>query len=131
MYADKITDSMKRALDETNRRRKKQETYNQVHGIEPASIIKAVHDITERLTAPAIAESKAEYRVGNPLGMPRNELKRLVTELESQMKQAAKDLEFERAAALRDQIYEMRAIMADDTKLTPFQRVRLMSGEDE
>ena len=131
MYADRVTDSMKRALDETDRRRTKQETYNKVHGIEPASIIKAVHDITERLTAPVIAESKGEYRVGSPAGMPRNELKRLVTELEAQMKLAAKDLEFERAALLRDQIYEMRAIMAEDTKLTPFQRVRLMSGEDD
>jgi len=131
MYADRITASMKRAIDETDRRREIQEKYNQDHGIEPASIIKAVHDLTERLTSPAIAESKADYRTGRGnAGIPRNELKRLISELETQMKQAAKDLEFERAALLRDQIYEMRGIMAEDSSLSPWQKVRLLAGED-
>ncbi len=107
MYADTITDSMKTAIDETNRRRAKQMAYNQSHGIEPVGIVKAIHDITERISAGAgIAEGRGEYRTSDKSGflpMPPNEMKRLINEMEKQMKQAAKDLEFEKAAALRDQ----------------------------
>ncbi len=136
MYADRITDSMRAAIDETNRRRAKQVRYNTEHGIEPVSIIKAIHDITERLSASGqpgatIAESKAAYKAAQGAGaIPRPELKRIVTELEKQMKQAAKDLEFEQAAALRDQIFELRAMMADDPKLSPWQRARMLAGEE-
>jgi len=133
MYADKITDSMKRALDETNRRRAKQVAYNVAHNIEPVSIIKAVHDITERLKAssPAIAESHGEYKAGahSSAQLPKAEIKRVIAELENQMRAAAKELEFERAAALRDQILELRAIMAEDPNLPPWQRARLLAGE--
>lgn len=135
MYADRITDSMRAAIDETNRRRAKQVQYNTEHGIEPVSIIKAIHDITERLSASvqpghAMAETRGEYKTGQGASMiPKPELKRIISELEKQMKQAAKDLEFEQAAALRDQIFELRAIMAEDPDLTPWQRARLLAGE--
>jgi excinuclease ABC subunit B len=106
MYADKITDSMRRAIDETNRRRKIQETYNQEHGIEPASIVKAVRDLISDQSARALAEERTAYVAGGK--MPKDELARLIRDLEKDMKQAAKDLEFEKAALLRDQIMELR-----------------------
>ena len=133
MYADKMTDSMKLALGETNRRRAKQEAYNIKHNIEPVSIIKAVHDLTERLTrGPAMAaEGRGEYKVGRQEArMQQDELKRVIGELENQMKVAAKELEFERAAALRDQIFELREILAEDSNLPPWQKIKLLSGEE-
>lgn len=133
MYADKITDSMRNAIDETNRRRAKQTAYNQQHGIEPASIIKAIHDLTERLTVPqGVAEPRAEYGIEGKHGVvpvPPNELKRIIAEMEKEMKQAAKDLQFEKAAVLRDQIYELRAVLAEETNLPPWQKAKLLSGE--
>src|SRR5512139_38225 len=102
MYADRVTDSMKFALDETNRRRAKQVNYNTEHGIVPVSIVKAVHDLTESMTVKAVAESRGEYRTKGAGGLPRGELQKIVSELEKQMKEAARNLEFERAAALRD-----------------------------
>ncbi|MDX9863601.1 MAG: excinuclease ABC subunit UvrB [Anaerolineaceae bacterium] len=134
MYADRMTDSMNRAIDETNRRREKQVAYNIEHGIEPVSIIKAIYDLTERVSQEhAMAESGAEYDAGGGRGpvesMPRKELQRIIDELENQMKQSARDLEFERAAAIRDQIYEMRAILAEQSKLPPWQRAKLLAGE--
>jgi excinuclease ABC subunit B len=128
MYADGLTDAMNYAIDETNRRRAKQMAYNTEHGIEPVTIIKAVHDLTERLSSPqSIAERGGEYKTGLP--MPLKEIKRLIAELETQMKQAAKDLAFEQAAALRDQIIDLRNLMADESKLPPWQKARLMAGE--
>jgi excinuclease ABC subunit B len=130
MYADHVTDSMKRALDETDRRRAKQVAYNKANNIEPVGIFKEVHDLTERLKASAVAEPKAEYRVGgSSSALPKNELKRVISELENQMKAAAKDLEFERAAALRDQILELRTILAEDPDLPPWKRAKLIAGE--
>ncbi|MDP2935466.1 MAG: excinuclease ABC subunit UvrB [Dehalococcoidia bacterium] len=111
MYADKMTDSMRRAIQETNRRRAIQEAYNIVHGITPQGIKKAIRDITERLRA--VAESRVEYRVGE--GLPRAEISRLISDLESQMKTAARNLEFEKAALYRDEIIELRkALMAEE-----------------
>ena len=134
MYADQITEAMQTAIDETNRRRKKQNDYNVANGIVPVSITKTIRDITERLGAGAhaIAESGATYAAGVKAssGMPKNELQRLINEMEKQMKQAAKDLEFEKAAALRDQIFELKAILAEESNMTPLQRVRLLSGEE-
>jgi excinuclease ABC subunit B len=132
MYADRVTDSMRMAIDETNRRRAKQKAYNDKHGIEPVSIIKAVYDLTARLThIPAVAEERADYQAGRYQSrVAQDELKRVIAELENQMKLAAKDLEFERAAALRDQIYELRAILAEESNLSPLQKVRLLSGEE-
>jgi excinuclease ABC subunit B len=113
MYADQITNSMRRAIDETDRRRAKQEAYNTAHGITPQSIVKAVRDLTQRLTAGrpagalAVGEGRAEYNV-RPAVLPKDEATRLIKDLEKQMKAAAADLEFEKAAALRDEIIELR-----------------------
>ncbi len=127
LYADKMTDSMKFAIDETNRRRTKQEAYNQEHHIEPASIIKAVYDITSRLSVVADGGGGTYSKEGKP--PPVNELKRIISELENQMKAAAKELQFEKAAALRDQIYELRAVLAEESDLPGWQKARLMAGE--
>jgi excinuclease ABC subunit B len=129
MYADRITESMRRAIDETNRRRAKQIRYNEEHGIIPVSIVKAVHDLTESVAVKAVAEPKAEYRAR--ADMPRRELQRLIADLEKEMKEAAKNLEFERAAALRDEIFELKALLAEDESLRPWERVRLLAGEEE
>jgi len=119
MYADRITDSMRTAMGETERRRKIQELYNREHGITPQGIRKAIRDITERVRV--LGEEKAGYRVGPGIGkdLPKDEIVRLIKELESQMKVAAKDLEFEQAAIYRDQILELRRTLAlyDDEKI--------------
>ena len=128
MYADVMTNSMKSAIDETNRRRDKQIKFNKEHGIEPVSIVKAVRDLTDQMTTKAVAEQRAEYRV---LNMPRDELARLIRELEKQMHIAAEALEFEKAAVMRDQIFELRQTLAEMDNLPPWQRVRLMAGETE
>jgi excinuclease ABC subunit B len=133
MYADQMTDAMRTAIDETNRRRKKQSDYNIEHGITPVSITKTIRDLTERLAAGhAVAEGGAAYGGDHKSssGLPKSELQRLIQELDKQMKQAAKDLEFEKAAALRDQLYELKAILAEESDLTPLQKVRMLSGEE-
>jgi len=129
MYADRITDSMHRAIDETERRRAKQIAFNQTHNIEPASIIKEVRDLTDQLAAHAIAEHPAEYKAFTPAQMPLDELSRLIKELERQMKAAAEALEFEKAAALRDQIFELREVLVEKKDLPPWQRARALAGE--
>lgn len=130
MYADQMTDAMKMAIDETNRRRKKQADYNKAHGIEPYTIIKAVHDLTEHLTGESsmAAEGRGEYKAGQG-AIPTKEIKRLIVELEKQMKQAASDLAFEQAAAFRDQIIELKIMLADQSNLPPWQKARLMAGD--
>jgi len=128
MYADHMTDSMQKALDETNRRRAKQVRYNQEHGIEPVSIVKAVRDLTDQVTAQAVAEPRAEYRAGRPADLPKEELTRVVRGLEQQMQAAAEALEFEKAAALRDEIYDLRQVLADQEDIPPWQRARALSG---
>ena len=119
MYADTMTDSMKRAIDETERRREKQLVYNRQHGIVPASIIKEVRDLTDRLKR--AAEERAEYAVERRI--PKEEMARLIKDLEKQMKEAAAQLEFEKAALLRDQIFELRREMQDmDTERPEWER---------
>jgi len=116
MYADKITDSMQRAISETNRRRGLQEAYNKEHGIDPQTIRKAVTDIlatlrgTSGATVPgADKRSTARDKVRSGLAeLPADELGRLVLTLEEEMKEAAADLRFEYAARLRDEIKELR-----------------------
>lgn len=130
MYADKITNSMRRAIDETTRRRKKQVAHNKKHGIEPVGIVKAVRDITDELKSRAIAEPGAEYRVDGVASLPKKEMQRVIKELEKKMREAAKNLEFERAALLRDQLYELRGILAEDEDLKPWERIRVLAGED-
>lgn len=129
MYADRITNSMRRAIDETDRRRAIQIAFNQTHGIEPASIIKEIRDLTDQLAAHTIAEHPTEYKTFTPAQMPLDELSRLIKELEHQMKAAAEALEFEKAAALRDQIFELRGVLVEKKDLPPWQRARALAGE--
>jgi excinuclease ABC subunit B len=114
MYADTITGSMQRAIDETNRRRRTQMEYNEQHGIEPRSIVKAIK-VRE------VAEEKAEYVVASD--MPKDELARVVEQLEKQMKAAAAELEFEKAAMLRDQVFELKQALQDED-LPEWERIR-------
>jgi excinuclease ABC subunit B len=130
MYADRMTDSMKFAIDETNRRRAKQKKYNDEHGIIPISIHKAIHDLTEEMSPKAVAEMRGEYNVKDPGALPRKELQRIIAEMEKQMKEAAKNLEFEKAAALRDEMYELRTLLAEDESLKPWERIKLLAGEE-
>ena len=129
MYADRVTDSMKRALDETTRRRPKQVKYNTEHGIVPVSIHKAIRDLTDQMTEKKVSEMRGEYKVKATEGMPRGEMKKIIDELEKRMKEAAKNLEFEKAAALRDELYELKAIFADEGNLKPWERLKLLAGE--
>jgi excinuclease ABC subunit B len=118
MYADQVTDSMRYAIDETNRRREIQRSYNEEHGISPEGITKAIRDITDQIKK--VAEEKTEYQVK---ALPKDELARLVKDLEHQMKTAAKNLEFEKAALLRDQVVELRKTQLDgDSALHEFAR---------
>jgi excinuclease ABC subunit B len=133
MYADKMTDSMKKAIDETTRRRAKQVAHNLERGIEPVSIIKAVRDLTDSLSPKTVSEMRGEYRTQGreTTGLAKSEIKRVIEELEKQMKESAKNLEFEKAAVLRDQLFELRQILAEESKLPPWEKVRLMAGEDD
>ena len=105
MYADTITPSMRRAMDETERRRQKQHAYNKEHGIVPKTVIKSVRDLLE-ISAPADEPSQA--RQGRVKAMSKQEKAAEIARLEKAMKEAAKMLEFELAATLRDQIIELR-----------------------
>ncbi|MEM7208411.1 MAG: excinuclease ABC subunit UvrB [Pseudomonadota bacterium] len=115
LYADDVTGSMQRAMDETNRRREKQEQFNQVNGITPKSVAKAVGDILEGIAAssgvPArsaqrkVADVSAEYAAKSPAQLLKD-----IKKLEKEMYQHAQDLEFEQAAALRDKIAELREL---------------------
>lgn len=129
LYADRMTDSMKRAIDETTRRRAKQEAYNQEHNISPVGITKAVYDITSRLINVA-PEEKDKPRSARELAakMQQRELETLLAELEKQMKAAAAELEFERAAMLRDQIFELRAVIIEDSNLPPWKKQKALAG---
>jgi excinuclease ABC, B subunit len=107
MYADKVTDSMDRAIKETERRRSIQIAYNEAHGIEPQTIRKKVHDVIE---ATKVAEQKSDYLTGAESGkLSKKERQSLIARLEAEMKDAAKNLQFERAAELRDALLELRA----------------------
>jgi excinuclease ABC subunit B len=103
MYADTVTGSMQKAIQETMRRRQVQEVYNREHGITPQGITKAIKDITERVQA--VTETRTPYAVNS---ISREEVLELIKRLESDMKAAAKNLEFEKAAMIRDRIIELR-----------------------
>lgn len=106
MYADKVTNSMKRAIDETNRRRARQIDFNQIHGITPQTIRKAVREVIEVTKA---SEKENEYSVDNEEDiMDSAELMEFIEKLEEEMKSAAADLQFEKAAELRDRIKELK-----------------------
>jgi len=117
MYADSVTDSMKQAISETNRRRKIQMEYNQEHGIDPQTIRKKVSDILLALQGDpsrrALTPERARRRRRVDLPeMPRDELERLIQGLEEEMHEAARDLRFEYAARLRDEVQEYRKELA-------------------
>ena len=110
MYADTMTSSMKLAVDETYRRREIQHAYNVDHNIVPQGIKKSIKDITERIRM--IAEDRTTYTTG--ANLPKDEITRMIKELEGQMKQAARDLEFEKAATIRDRVVDLRKILVLD-----------------
>jgi excinuclease ABC subunit B len=116
MYADTVTDSMKRAISETERRRGIQEEYNREHGIDPQTIRKKVSDILLSMTgdprrAAVPGKRKRSRSMGE--GLPREELERLIRSLDDEMHEAAKDLRFEYAARLRDEVHELRRELKD------------------
>ncbi|NUM46328.1 MAG: excinuclease ABC subunit UvrB [Anaerolineales bacterium] len=129
MYADKMTDSMKRAIDETTRRRAKQVAHNEKHGIKPVSIVKGIHDLTQRLTPHAVAERQGEYSTRHADTLPVDEVEKLITELEAKMKEAAMNLEFEQAAAIRDQIFDLRGVIAEADQNSPQSTIRKLAGK--
>ncbi|HYG58901.1 MAG TPA: excinuclease ABC subunit UvrB [Symbiobacteriaceae bacterium] len=102
MYADRMTDSMKKAISETNRRRAIQAEFNRAHGIVPQTVIKPVRDVIQ-----AVKPAEAAAPVSNVLDTPRKDIPALVDKLRKEMKEAAKGLEFERAAEIRDLIIEL------------------------
>ena len=113
MYADVMTDSMRNAIEETNRRRELQEAYNKEHGITPTTIKKAVRDLIA--VSKAVAETEVKLKK-DPESMSKKELKNLISQLEKQMRQAAADLNFEQAAELRDKMIELKKNLADVEK---------------
>ncbi len=123
MYADRQTNSMRRAIDETYRRRAVQIAHNEANGIEPRSIVKEIRDLTDRVKQ--VAEESGSYHAGGNgqpgviAQLPKDELARMVKDLESQMKIAARNLNFEKAALMRDQIVELRRIMEFDPVTDP------------
>lgn len=116
MYADRITGSMERAIDETNRRRAIQVKHNTDNGIEPASIIKGVRDVIE---SKKIAEQKNHYNVprrADLSGMPADQVLSALADIEKEMKQAARALEFERAAELRDELNSLKKLLPSSSR---------------
>ncbi|WP_053956252.1 excinuclease ABC subunit UvrB [Inediibacterium massiliense] len=106
MYADKITDSMKKAIDETNRRREIQQKYNKDHNITPKGIVKKVRDVIE---ATKVAEEDVQYGMKKDVNqMSQEEIEKFIKNLEVEMKEAAENLQFERAAQLRDKIIKLK-----------------------
>jgi excinuclease ABC subunit B len=116
MYADTITASMDAAIKETQRRRDIQLAHNLRNNITPVGISKGVRDLTDRIKR--MAEERGEYKADGKgaapvlTDIPRDEVNKLIKDLEKQMKQAAKDLQFEKAASLRDQVVELRKTLA-------------------
>ena len=110
MYADKLTEAIKGAVEETTRRRNVQLAYNEEHGTKPLSIIKGVSDIAEflALEQPHVPSSRRRRGGDKVEGMSRDELEKLVITLEEEMFQAAEELRFEYAAKLRDELKELR-----------------------
>ena len=113
MYADVMTDSMRNAIEETNRRREIQKAYNKEHGITPTTIKKAVRDLIA--VSKAVAETEVKLKK-DPESMSKKELKNLISQLEKQMRQAAADLNFEQAAELHDKMIELKKNLADAEK---------------
>ena len=114
MYADRITESMEKAINETNRRRRKQQAYNEEHGIIPQTIVKEVKDVIASVLPHLADKAKDGYKKPSlaalePEKMKKAEREKVLRSLEKEMKEAARRLEFEEAAQLRDAIMEIRA----------------------
>ena len=132
MYADEMTDSMSKAKEETNRRREIQMAYNREHGIEPRTIRKAIRDVLEapRLGAAAARDSEpgalGKSRSIRGDAVPLDQLMLTISDLEKEMKAAARALEFEQAALLRDEITRLKKLLPKgslvDEAVTPAQR---------
>ena len=119
MYADEVTDSMRKAIDETNRRRHRQLEFNEEHGIDPQTIRKKVSDILELVqssNAPAADRRAGEVRRREPLDLTTPDLRRLIQSLEEEMHDAAAELRFEYAARLRDEVHELRRELKELTE---------------
>ncbi len=108
MYADVMTESMAKAIEETERRRSIQQAYNEMHGITPKTIVKKVHDVIQ-ITKTATEKQKFGLEK-DPESMSKKELQKLIQKLDKEMKQAAMDLQFERAAELRDKLLELKQL---------------------
>jgi excinuclease ABC subunit B len=122
MYADTMTDSMKAAIDETNRRRAIQEAYNRDHGIEPTTIVKGIRDLNDQLRSVAegtvVYASEREARDARLVELDTKKVEQLIGRMEAEMRAAAKELEFERAAAIRDEIQQIRLrVLQEDQSL--------------
>jgi len=114
MYADKVTDSMKRAMNETNRRRATQQAYNEEHGIDPVSIRKNISDILELVgSGPSDSIERRRREEREPLELPADDLRRLIQSLEDEMHDAARDLRFEYAARIRDEVEDLKKELRD------------------
>jgi len=121
MYADDVTASMQRAINETNRRRGLQMRHNTEHGIDPQTIRKRVSDILELVQsadAPGVVRRKREVEERKPLDLPFDDLSRLVRSLEEEMREAASELRFEYAARLRDEVNELRRELREMAEAT-------------
>jgi excinuclease ABC subunit B len=118
MYADQVTDSMMRAISETNRRRVLQKEYNEEHGIDPQTVRKKVSDILQLVQSEAAPGDRRRREVAQrrPLDLEGEDLTRLIISLEEEMHEAAKDLRFEYAARLRDEINELKREMRQITQ---------------
>jgi len=124
MYADTMTESMRQAIEETERRRRIQVDYNQRYGITPEGIHKAIRDITDRVRQ--VAEERPAYFAGP---IPKEEIARLIKDFEKQMREAARNLEFEKAALLRDRIVELRReLVGDEEGLSIISAMRRGNG---
>ncbi|MEO8462238.1 MAG: helicase-related protein, partial [Chloroflexota bacterium] len=133
MYADRITESMRVAIDETNRRRAVQERYNTEHGIEPRTIIKGIRDLNDQLRTVAegtvVYTSEREARDARLVQMDNRKVEELVKRMETEMRAAAKELEFERAAALRDEIQQIRFRVLNEDQSAVVARAAEVAGK--
>ncbi len=119
MYADRVTELMQVAIDETDRRRSIQEAYNTKHGIQPTTIVKEIRDINDRLAAVAEAPGAYDADSRELTELSQAEVEKMIAQLEAEMKNAARQLEFERAAALRDEIQDIRIrVLEQDASVT-------------
>ena len=132
MYADRVTESMRVAIDETNRRRTIQEAYNKEHGIEPTTIVKGIRDLNDQLRSVAegttMYTSEREARDARLAELDTKKVEELVARMETEMRAAAKELEFERAAALRDEVQQIRLRVLDEDASTEVGRTTELAG---